>query len=368
MERPRAPITAGAAGIALFLAERARAGDSAVRRRTAERARAWVSAAGRTLRHPRTAYGFSNISFERSFGGVGVFHGRAGVHTVAARVAAVQGDSGAFRAAVARFVDTWQAARVREDFPTEVFFGFAGFIHAARDFEAQARALGLELGEYVRSVGCEAHARVCESFARIASRPLPQHMLLGYAHGLAGELDAVLAWDPRPSPVVAAVLDQLLAQAVVEDELAAWPVRVGGETGGPLWPSWCNGMAGHVYLWCRAYEVFGDERYLTAARLAAQTTAVLCPPNPSVCCGTAGQAYALHRYFRLTDDPAYRRFAVARARRACAQAVAAPELSLAYFSGLSGIAHLAFTIHARRTPCLPLIDSLPRNLATTAVN
>jgi hypothetical protein len=31
-------------------------------------------------------------------------------------------------------------------------------------------------------------------------------------------------------------------------------------------------------------------------------------------------------------------------------------MSLAYFGGLSGVAHLAFTIHARQTPCLPLID------------
>jgi serine/threonine-protein kinase len=365
MERPRAPITAGAAGVALFLAEVARAGDGASRERAAEQALAWVTAAERTLRYPQTAFGFPGYSFKRSFGGLGVFHGRAGVHTVAARVASVRGEIEALRAAAIGFVNAWRAACTREDFPTEVFFGCAGFIHAARDFDAHADALGPVLSERVRSVGSEAHARMCESFARLARRALPQGMLLGYAHGLAGELDVVLAWDPRPSPVVAAVLDQLLALAVVEDELAAWPVRVGDEVG-DLWASWCNGMAGHVYLWCRAYEVFRDERYLTAARLSAQTTAVLCPPNPSVCCGTAGQAYALHRYFRLTSDPAYRRLAVARARRACAQAAAESKMTLAYFGGLSGVAHLAFTLHARRTPCLPLIDGLPGKAAKPA--
>jgi eukaryotic-like serine/threonine-protein kinase len=361
MERPRAPITAGAAGVALFLAELARASDGASRQRTAEQALAWVNAAQRAFRHPRTGCGFPGISFERCFGGVGVFHGGAGVHTVAARVASLRGEIEALRRAASGFVNAWRAACARGDFPTEVFFGFAGFMHAARDFEAHFAALGPELGESVRSVGREAHALVCESFARMARRPLPQHLLLGYAHGLAGELDAVLAWNPRRSPVAAAVLDQLLAQAVVEGTLAAWPVRVGDEVGGPLWPSWCNGMGGHVYLWCRAYEVFRDERYLTAARLSAQTTAVLRPSNPSVCCGTAGQAYALHRYFRLTGDPAYRRLAVARARRACTQAMVNRESKLTYFGGLSGIAHLAFTIHTKRTPCLPLIDGLPDN-------
>ena len=361
MARPRAPITAGAAGIALFLAEVARATDGAVRERMAERALAWITAAEQTHRHPRTAYGFPKTPFSRCFGGAGVFHGRAGVYTIAARVASVRGDSEALRAAASRFIDSWRAASMRADFPTEMFFGFAGFIHAARDFEAQGPALGSDLREALRAVGHEAHARVRESLARLARRPLPRDTQLGYAHGLAGEIDAVLAWNPQPSPIVAAVLDQLLAIAVVEGELAAWPTHIGAEPGGALWASWCNGMAGHVYLWCRAYEVFRDERYLNAARLSAHTTALLYPANPTVCCGTAGQAYALYRYFQLTGDRTYRRRAIARARRACAQAIAAPELNLGYFNGLSGIAHLAFTIHTRRTPRLPLIDPVPRS-------
>ena len=123
-------------------------------------------------------------------------------------------------AAAVGFVNAWRAACAREDFPTEVFFGCAGFIHAARDFDAHADALGPLLSERVRSVGSEAHARVCESFARLARRALPRGTLLGYAHGLAGELDAALAWNPRPSSAVAAVLDQILALAVVDDELA----------------------------------------------------------------------------------------------------------------------------------------------------
>ena len=363
MDRPRAPITAGAAGIALFLAEVARAGNGVARKRTAERALAWITAAEQTHRHPRTAYGFPKTPFSRCYGGVGVFHGHAGVHTVAARIASVAGDARALRRAASRFLKVWRSACARADLPAEMFFGFAGFIHAARDFEAQGMALGSDLREALHAVGHEAHARVCASLARLARRSLPQNTQLGYAHGLAGEIDAVLAWNPRPSPTVAAVLDQLLAIAVVEGELAAWPTHIGAEPGGALWASWCNGMAGHIYLWCRAYEVFGDERYLTAARLAAQTTAALQSRNPSVCCGTAGQAFALHRYFRLTGDPAYRRHAVARARRACALASALPGTSLGYFTGLSGIAHLAFTLHARRTPRLPLTDPVPRREA-----
>jgi len=357
MEKPRAPITAGAAGIALFFAEVARDARASRRSRTAERACMWLRASEKTHKDPRTAYGFRGLPFSRSFGGLGVFHGRAGVYTVAARVASVRGDVKGFRAAASRFIATWDAASKRKNFPNEIFSGVAGFIHAACDFEAQAVALGIEADDGVRRVGREAHARVYESLARVARRPLPKGLRLGYGHGLIGEVDAILAWNPRPTATVAAVLDQLLAQAVVEDELAAWPAHVGDEPGGWIWPTWCNGMAGHVYLWCRAYEVFLDKRYFTAARLSAQTTAYLLPAHPSVCCGLAGQALALHRYFRLTGDPAYRRHALARARRACAQAITLRKIGLSYFQGLAGIAHLAHMLHTERTPRLPLIDS-----------
>lgn len=181
-------------------------------------------------------------------------------------------------------------------------------------------------------------------------------MTLGYAHGLAGALDAVLCWNPDPPPVVPALLDELLLHARVEGDLAAWPVSVGEEVGGLFWPSWCNGMAGHVYLWCHAFEVFQDERYLRAARLAADTTSVIYPQNASVCCGTAGQALALNRFFRLTNEQRYRRLAVQRAERACAQALASGGYTLGYFTGLSGIAQLAYAMHSRQTPYLPLID------------
>src|SRR5262245_49196603 len=99
MDKPRAPITAGAAGVALFLEEFARAGDADSRKRAAEQALTWVNAAERTARHPRNAFGFPGHPFERCFGGLGVFHGRAGVHTVAARVASVRGEIRALRAA-----------------------------------------------------------------------------------------------------------------------------------------------------------------------------------------------------------------------------------------------------------------------------
>jgi hypothetical protein len=79
----------------------------------------------------------------------------------------------------------------------------------------------------------------------------------------------------------------------------------------------------------------------------------------------AGQAYALYRYFRLTSEEKYRRYARSRVRRACAQAIASPKSKLGYFSGLSGIAHLAFAIAVGKTPRLPLIDAVWRD-ATAA--
>jgi serine/threonine-protein kinase len=69
-----------------------------------------------------------------------------------------------------------------------------------------------------------------------------------------------------------------------------------------LMPGWCNGNAGHVFLWTLAHELFGDPRHLDLARRAAWGTWEQGVHFHNVCCGAAGCAYAMLSLFRRTGE------------------------------------------------------------------
>ena len=83
-------------------------------------------------------------------------------------------------------------------------------------------------------------------------------------------------------------------------------------------PGWCNGSAGYVFLWDEAYRVTGDTTYLDLAEGAAWNVWESGVAGPSLCCGAAGQAYALLRWYRRCGDGVWLRRAdeAATARRA----------------------------------------------------
>jgi serine/threonine-protein kinase len=67
--------------------------------------------------------------------------------------------------------------------------------------------------------------------------------------------------------------------------------------------SWCNGAAGLVLLWARAYEHTPSPFYLDRARRAARTllhhtSGVM----GDLCCGLGGRAYALLAMDRIEPD------------------------------------------------------------------
>jgi Lanthionine synthetase C-like protein len=65
------------------------------------------------------------------------------------------------------------------------------------------------------------------------------------------------------------------------------------------WPTWCHGTPGLTLLWAKAYEVSGDEKYLNIARACGLD--ILKKPQgfSHICCGLAGQAYALLALSRI---------------------------------------------------------------------
>ncbi|XP_061193609.1 lanC-like protein 3 isoform X1 [Saccostrea echinata] len=67
---------------------------------------------------------------------------------------------------------------------------------------------------------------------------------------------------------------------------------------------WCHGAPGVVYLFARAYKVWGDQRYLDACLRCGEVTWTkgLLKKGPGICHGVAGSGYVFLLLYRLTGD------------------------------------------------------------------
>ena len=72
------------------------------------------------------------------------------------------------------------------------------------------------------------------------------------------------------------------------------------------WPGWCNGTAGHIFLWTLLYKYFKDEKFLAIAEQLANHLFLEIPANiNNLCCGTAGYSYAMLRLYNVTGEKHY---------------------------------------------------------------
>ena len=65
---------------------------------------------------------------------------------------------------------------------------------------------------------------------------------------------------------------------------------------------WCHGPAGLTHLWATAARVLGGDDHRERCLLAAERAAAPHGSVPTLCCGLAGQAYALLIAHQLTGD------------------------------------------------------------------
>jgi len=136
---------------------------------------------------------------------------------------------------------------------------------------------------------------------------------LGFAHGVAGALFAVLLFRKAsrrdPEPLDAAVLAGLIARSRVGGQGRFWPVEAGEAAPSDGWPGWCHGSAGHVLLFTAAFRVFAETAFLDVAREAARyALSGRERAGDSLCCGRIGIALALGELARVdartAEDPA----------------------------------------------------------------
>jgi serine/threonine-protein kinase len=153
----------------------------------------------------------------------------------------------------------------------------------------------------------------------------------GAAHGWAGILYGIMCWlqasgTPLPTGFEERVVQLAnLAENVGRRARWKWSIRKRrGEQAAPYLPGWCNGSAGFVFLWTLAYRVLGKTEYLSLAERAGFDTWESDNQIGNLCCGFAGQAYALLNLYKHTEDKAWLHRAQLQAQRAARSIVDMP--------------------------------------------
>jgi serine/threonine-protein kinase len=323
----RASLALGAAGAAWSLA---RAGHVAAARRWLRLAHALADAPEAFTTHEGARTGHS------------VFYGPLGLRYVDAYVTGTAAAVGAFDV---------EARRLAETAPTELVAGLAGILAAARSLAARSAPMRALVRDLVARIAERARPHDAQVFADVRS--------VGMAHGLAGIYLALLrATEPpgpaRPGWLVPALsrLLELERRDVVRGSI--WPTHLDGSIFDPeRTASWCLGSAGHAILFARAYQATGRRELLGAARRAAAHVAATGLLRPSLCCGLAGQAYAMSAVARVDPGRGWRR--QARTLAALVVAVSREDQPGLFFGGAGTFA--LFTDLTRRAPTgFPLVD------------
>ncbi len=286
---PLASINFGSAGAAVGLLRIAESrGDPAL----LALADVWSSRAAALLGSDDAFYNDAEeLTRVGDLGDVTPYHTESGVHAAAAMIAAAKGtyDGG--------IIDAFLRASRRPCAQLDVTLGRSGSLLAAAMLLPLAD--GFAEGAALRAFGSETMQSI---WSELRERPAVDGYL-GIAHGWAGYIYAALRWcaasgDAPPSDLLDR-LHALAALRVAEGRAAYWPSILGDPTYS-LTGGWCNGSAGHVFLFTLAHRVFGDDEWLQLAELAAWNSWDEPRLDITLCCGTAGRAYALLNFYKHT--------------------------------------------------------------------
>lgn len=352
---PTCSVNYGAAGIAYALYRiTCMRGDSEL----LSLADLWATKAASAMASSDAFYSKEIEITPETVGRISPYHTASGVHCVQALIAHAMGDVVSHQAAVDAFITT-------SDGPCEnldLTLGRSSTLLACSlllDSMPESKLLDSgslrELGERVmRSIwdAISAYAPIAEC------RELAY---LGIAHGWAGVLYAVMRWcqssgTPLPHGI-AERLHQLAECAEPVGRGARWKIsRRGRGSMGEYMSGWCNGSAGHVYLWTLAHRMLRDPAYLALAERAAWNTWEEPAGIASLCCGLAGRAYGLLNLYRHTGSQEWLLRAQALGHRAAAFAPAAPPVGMSLYKGDVGVAVLATDLSRPEAACMPFFE------------
>lgn len=312
-EAPTASINFGGAGVAIGLLRIAEArSDPAI----LALADVWRSRALRDAGSPSAYYNEDRDLKSAMLGTITPYHTESGIHAAGALIARARGDVVAQQQSIQRYL----AACARDCENLDLTLGKAAtLLGATLLLEVSGK---LAEAEHLRRFGDETLATIWKALDELP--PIAHNApdtYLGMAHGWSGYLYSALRWCAASGTALPASLprrlDELIAIGVRRGRAMYWRRQVGGPWN-DVTPGWCNGSAGHAFLFTAAYDAFGDERFLDLACRAATHASEEPTHNADLCCGSSGRAYAMLNVYKHTGDAEW----LSRARRLANHAAA----------------------------------------------
>jgi eukaryotic-like serine/threonine-protein kinase len=315
---PTAPLCSvahGAAGTAIALHQVAALRDEPELLTLADE---WAVRAAREAGRP-DAFRSAALKLDlEATGSVSPFHCLSGVHGAQALLSNAMHDALARQ----RAFDAFVAASRRPCHTLDLTTGRAGTLLAAAIL---LEAVGSDRVLDTRDLRALGNATTEAIWSQLDGMPpvaecgaLPY---LGVAHGWAGLLLATLRWSrvsggPLPTGLPGRV-EQLAELARPAGTGARWGwTNDRGSAGASTMAGWCHGTAGHVWLWTAAHLALRDDRWARLAERAAWDVYATPQPTANLCCGLAGQAYALLEMYRYAGEQVWLRAAGELAARA----------------------------------------------------
>ncbi|HUR81636.1 MAG TPA: lanthionine synthetase LanC family protein [Thermoanaerobaculia bacterium] len=283
------------------------------------------------------------------------YHTEAGIWAASAMIAAAKGDPLAFRHDVHFFLEASQRPCANLD----LTLGRSGTLLATA-LLLECGGDDAEAGAPLRAFGSETMDAIWKELdTHPAIGEADEDTNLGIAHGWAGYLYAALRWcaasgDPLPAHLVER-LHQYAPLKTIKGRGIFW--RPSTHTpAGAVMPGWCNGSAGQVFLFTLAHELLGDPQWLELAELAAWNNWDDFRGPISLCCGTAGRAYALLNFYKHTGATEWLARARHLANHAAENAASATQRANSLWKGELGVAVLIADLASPENALMPLFE------------
>ncbi|AIE83717.1 lanthionine synthetase LanC family protein [Fimbriimonas ginsengisoli] len=309
----------------------------------------WISKSVAHIHDARAFHGLEVQITHETVGDICPLHSPSGVYMVQALISEAMGDFEVCNRALGKFVEAATAAPC--DNP-DLTIGRTGvLLSCAIALEHFRKSSHIDLRP-IWALGDQMFKGIWAQLGEMGAVGEDRKIdLLGIAHGWSGLCYGALRWhNATGTPPIDAVqtrLEQLVELAQVYQKGLRWPYSIAHEHSST---GWCNGHAGWVHLWIEAAQTYGDDRYMALAEGAASSTWQDREGIASLCCGSAGKAYALMDMYNVSKDPRW----LKRAEQVGMDAIGSGQTGYSLYKSMGGIVVMASDLTLPEYACLPM--------------